>query len=620
MAGPTIAELQLRLRTHGVHVAANLQRQLAKVGGVEIRRQLDAQARALLGIEKAAARANRALKGGGTSIGGAFSSLVGGMAKMTVAATGVKRGFEMIGSGVMSALKPAIDFEKTMSRVRIKGGREFTPGATKQLGESFKQNVRNGGFFTAQEQAEAAVELAASDLSPTAVQSMVPTVLKFAQGADIETGEAAKILTNIANMFKMDLGNAAAMEKLGSQIIKAANISTINVSDIFHTFKYSGTQANTANMDPAQLLAMTSVLGNRGVVASKAGTGTRNLFAAMARPPRRGKTAAKLLASIGLKQEDLQAGFDDMPKFLQELGGRYKAYGLKPAQIAAINSILFGQYGSTTSDILTKATEGGQTAEIMRRNIRKNKKGQWEYDEKNTLHEATEAIRNSAGEMDDAAGIAADTVAGRMQKLAAKWDLLKLSIGERFMPALERGIARMDVLFAKWEMFVTKNPDALDNWVRVAEQLAIVLPKAFENAATILKAMDPALSMLADLLGQANNKDGQRAVSEEDEANARRSFVNAYVKKNPNASRAEANQAYEERQLAVTRKSMKDAAAREAAAQPATPAGMAAQLTTPSVVNVKVGVDKEGQLRAWVDSLVKGNNGPHLNAGSSVTL
>src|SRR6187431_509287 len=120
MAKPTIAELQVRIDLQGMGKLAQLTQALNRVGGAAIRRQLDAQAKALLGIEDAAKKAGKA--------SGGFGNFLKIAARGTIVAQGLYRGFKMVGGAIASSLEPLMEFEHNMARVRAKG--QLSPAET----------------------------------------------------------------------------------------------------------------------------------------------------------------------------------------------------------------------------------------------------------------------------------------------------------------------------------------------------------------------------------------------------------------------------------------------------------------------------------------------------------
>lgn len=628
-AGPTIAELQLRLNVQGIRVLADLQKSLERVGSREINRQLDNQAKALLGISNAAEKASTKMRlfGGG--------DIVGGIAKFGIAAMAIKRGFDFVGDSVKSAIDPLRQFQKNLAEVRIKGGADFTPTAMANISEGIKNRVRAGSLFTPQQQAQAGVDLAASGLSPQAVNSMIPTVLRFAQASGISTVDSSKILTNVANQFGIETKNSAAMEKLGDQIVGAANASTINVMDIFNTLKYAGTLANTAKMDPAQILAMTAVLGNRGIVASKGGTGLRSILMSFSRPPRRGKEAARQLAMLGMTQKDLQEGLANPEALLQRMGAEGRNRRLSPAKMLSIVSTAFGQYGSTSADVLMKALQGDVKGEVFRKNIKADGKGGWVFDEKNAVTEMEKRLRAVNGTMQESADIAGNTLDGQLAKLDARMNLLKITLGERLMPTIEKTIGWLDRMSAKAEKWATSNSAQLEQWNKVADILARALKPVFDSAASNFAAafasFSTSVGKLADAWDATVNGHGTKT-EEVDPVKEKEAFAKQFYKEHPELNPVRDKVARDAMQKAWEAKRHKQATAgsNKRIADHINDLGGASrevhelgnQLTGAgtSVVHVKVGVNDKGELKAIVDRLTKGRGGPDLRTESSVNL
>lgn len=635
MSGPTIAELQLKISAQGLSTLQEIERSLRSIGAIRLR----GVAREFGAIQTAAERARKAVGGGGAggagnqSLGGAFSGLVGGIAKFGIAAMTVKRSFDMIAGGIEGALRPAIDFQKALAEVRIKGG--FSAGETNMIGEGIKGRIRQGSMFSAQQQAEAGVDLAASGLSSRDVNSMLPTVLRFAQAGDLKTLEASKILTNVANMFGIKTGDTAQMEALGSKLVKSANMSTVDVKDIYNTLKYVGTQSNTAGMSPDTVLAMTAILGNRGVTGSKSGTGLRNIFTAMTRPPRRGKSIAALNRQLGLTQADAQKGMENVPGFFQDLGRRYDRAGFSKAQRLGANAMYFGQYGSTTSDIIEKATHSDDVGKAVRGNLKKDAKGNWLYDEKNAVEEYTKAIHEAGNAMKDAADIAGGTMAAKLAVFQNKWDLLKVTIGERFFPAITKGLSNLSKLVDRWESGINKNPKAFESIIKSTETFAKLLPLALETAVNSLTLMEPFLKMLNAIAVSMLKVTGYESPEDKEKLDQLRKqgklktddqialdFIRAQSGTTALGKGLFDGMSAEE--LAEKFERDRGAHKGKGKGRPGTHDVGATQdgdlLTGQSTVGIKLSIDQSGELKAIFDKVQKGRGGPDLRLESSVNL
>lgn len=491
MSAPSIVELQLKLNLQGLHYVTSLRSALIRVGGSEIRRQMDAQARSILGIEKAAQRA-------GSSLGG-FSGTMGKLGLSLAGVWAVKRTFQAVGGAIEDALEPLMSFQHNMARVRVKGQLDATQTAAVS---NVVKGMTGKTQFGPGEASEAAVGLAAAGFaSPDKMRQALPTTLRFAQANDVSPEESTKILMGTMGQFHKGAGD---LEHIGDLLSKTDAMSVLSVSQIFDTLKYVGPLAHQAKMPLEEVLAMVVSLGDAGINASKGGTGIRSLMSAVAAPTgsHRGTTADKQLKKIGMTRKDLVAGFSDIPALLARMDAAMSKHKFNPAESMQFRKVLFGQYGMTSAAALmgdSKLEEGQQQSKIQ--DIRGE-------------------LAKTFGFMEKGAQTMAQTVEGRMKIVTAKWELLKINMGERFIPVIEKVIQKFDK-FVSGGLGSEKFMKDLDS---LAQGLMIALPLAMDVAALAMKAVLPSIKAFADYmmafqtgLGIGHGYTGTRDVSQADE-------------------------------------------------------------------------------------------------------
>src|SRR6185369_10012653 len=407
MAKDTTANLNVKLSVYGIEQLNTLESALKRVGGAAIRRHLDAQAKAMLGIEDATKKAGKAT--------GGFGSFLKMAARGTIVAQGLYRGFKMVGGAVAASLEPLMDFEHNMARVRAKGQLSFADAkAASEAVKSLTGQTQYGPVAAS----EAAVGLAAAGRGKTLARDL-PTMLRFAQANDIVPEKSTEILLGVSG--QMGMQKPGDMERIGDMLTKADQLSVLSVSEIYDTMKYVGPLARDAGVSLQSVLSMVVSLGDAGIKGSKAGTGLRNLLSAIAAPPRRAKQAQKQLDKIHLTQDDLRKGFEDIPGFLNDLEARFKKYGIQGAERMAINKIMFGQYGMTATSALlgdSKIGESGIT------NLTKNRND----------------IAAVNGLMKDQADLMGCTLKNKLQQVNGQWELMKINIGEMNVPKMNEAV------------------------------------------------------------------------------------------------------------------------------------------------------------------------------------
>ncbi len=382
---------------------------------------------------------------GGRSPVSAFNSLLSVASRFTTVAFGVARGARAIGEGFAGAMKPVIEFQSQMAQVQIRGS--FTRKETEKLAEAAKDMGRTS-IFTPLEGAQAQEALAASGLSPDQIMTNMPTVKKFAIAADLDTDEASNALVKIAGQFQMDLSDPKTFSRIGDSLVKAANVSTISVRELLQTMKYAGPIARMAGYDVSTTAAWAAVAGNSGLAGSQSGTGLRNMFSSFAKP-KGGKFTDAILKKIGLSRKDVNNGLENIPAFLEMMEGRMERKGFKKQQRVALAASLFGQYGMTTAAVLQQAAGTHNTQALA-----DLPKGAQLL---NGLQQYAELIAGASGELERAYDIRLDTPMAKIEALNARWETLKISMGEKLLPHAEKGLDGLVVAIGNLERKVASD-------------------------------------------------------------------------------------------------------------------------------------------------------------------
>ncbi len=595
MAGPTVAQLQLRLQVHGIQAAANLQRALARVGGAEIRRQLDAQARSVLGIETAMKKASKA--------GAGFGDFLKTASRMTIVARGLFDGFSAVGGAITDALRPLRDFQSNMAKVQSKGGltleeRDAASGAVKGMVGKTK--------FGAVEASEAAVGLAAAGQGKN-LAGALPTVLRFAQANDIAPEKSTEILLGVMGQFGKDIKD---LEMIGDMITKTDQMSVLSVSEIYDTLKYVGPLAKDAKMPLQEVLSMVSTLGDAGIKASKGGTGIRNLMFSLAKDPRRAKQANKFMHQLGMNREQFQKGLENPTQFLSKLDKQMEEKGWSPQKRIAFNQTMFGTYGSTTASALLAGSQA----------LSKNPDGT--VNTKITQDRDQIAAAHLNHTLEKQAEIMGGTLENRIANVNAKFELLKINLGERMLPVIMQVVDAM----SGWADKGLNSKELTDAFERISKSLVVVLPLALKATESGLALVVPGMQKFAALLdniavglasmgvieysGQSGSRDvgtdqGVRdKIADDARKDAWGRLLAGDKSADPSKAADQALVAFDAQQ-----KRMKEA--------PRGPMSMKPDAEK-SLLDITVRVDDQGGIKAMVEKLTKGSGGPNMTVRTGV--
>jgi len=435
--------------------------------------------------------------GGGGGRSGGFDRFLALGSKMALTGYLIAGGFRLAGRAIEGALGPVTEFQSAMAQVRIKGG--FDAAATARLAAQAKYLGRTT-MFAPTEAAKSQIALAASGLSEQQISANMPTVLKFAQASGMGADESSDYLVNVARQFGLDLNDAGTMQRVGSALVRTANMSTISERDLQQTLKYAGPVAREAGASLEQALAMSAILGNSGLKASQAGTGIRNLFSSFAKP-KGGKLTGEMLKEIGLTRQDVMDGMKDVPTFLEVMDARMKSKGYSNQKRVALAASLFGQYGMTAAMVLERTA--GTKAEGLR----------------NGIQQMTQDVLSGTDALDRAAQIRGDTIEGRVARMNASFDTLRITIGEKLAPAASTALDSITQKLRNWDQLANTDSQLSQNITNMGAAATAALPAVVDLMGAALK--------LATYMGQA--AEGFRVMSSTEGRKEISANINEYL-------------------------------------------------------------------------------------------
>lgn len=140
-----------------------------------------------------------------------------------------------------------------------------------------------GSLYNPQQISYAQTTLVKAGAKPEKLLSTqsIPQIVQFAGGNDLQMEQAAEFAIQTASMFNIP------MEKWGDmldKITRTADISTIDVPDIFNSIKYAGGIASALSRPLEDVLAVIALMGNVGLKGSMAGTGLQAFLTRVLNP------------------------------------------------------------------------------------------------------------------------------------------------------------------------------------------------------------------------------------------------------------------------------------------------------------------------------------------------
>lgn len=214
---------------------------------------------------------------------------------------------------------------------------------------SFMNDLAAQTKFTAQELAEASVQLARAGFSADEMKAALPGV---AQGA-AAAGESIESMADTVIASLGGFGLAADEAGMAVDVLtQAANNSNTSVSEMGEGLKYVGPIAKSLGISLEDTAALAGLLANNGIKASQMGTtlrgglgrlaaaaaGTNSEFAELSRGTGR---MSKVLQMIGADIKDANGNLIAMPQLIGKLRNGFNQLQGTERQLAA--KILFGE-------------------------------------------------------------------------------------------------------------------------------------------------------------------------------------------------------------------------------------------------------------------------------------
>jgi len=251
-------------------------------------------------LNKGLGNMDLSMKGLTTSLAKATASL----GAFYLSLQGIKRGFT-------ESVKLFTSFDDTMRAVQaVSGatGQEFQKltDLAKQMGEETR--------FTATESAEALKILAQAGLEASESMEALPQVLALSASSGAGLAESTSILTRIMAGYGL---TANELGHVNDVLVKTFTSTNTTINDLGETFKYVGPLGKALGIDIEELSATIGILGNAGIVGSKAGTDLKAILVALSAPT---KKAGKLFKKLGVDTQEMGIDLADSASALESLG------------------------------------------------------------------------------------------------------------------------------------------------------------------------------------------------------------------------------------------------------------------------------------------------------------
>lgn len=294
---------------------------------------------------------------------------------MTAAMRGLNQQLRLMGTLLLAggagvgSVRLLADFAQTMSTVRA------ITGSTAQEFSTLEREARRLGQstrFTATQAAEGMLYLARAGFDVNEVMASIGPTLRLAQAGALDLGRAADLSSNILQAYELDV---TELGRVIDVLAAAANSSNTSVEQLGEAMKYAAPVAQGFGISIEETAAAISVLSNRGIQATMAGTGLRNILGRIASG---GAQFEQQLHRYGLTLEDVNVealGLTEVMTRMERAGiGANEAFELFNLRGGNIISIL-SRSGPELQRFTAAYERAGGTAERVARIMDDNLNG-----------------------------------------------------------------------------------------------------------------------------------------------------------------------------------------------------------------------------------------------------
>lgn len=410
---------------------------------------LNSAGQALARQAKQITRAGKEIQSAGKSISNVGSKLT---KSVTVPIAGI---------GV-AAVKTAADFEAGMSKVASISG--DTGNATKkvialadEMGLSYQKNADGSASamdilsakalqmgaktkFSATEAADAFSYMAMAGWETQQMMEGIEGIMYLAGATGEDLAQTSDIVTDALTAFGMQ---ADETNRFVDVLAKTANKSNTNVSLMGETFKYVAPVAGALKFNVEDTAVAIGLMANSGIKASNAGTALRSLFTNLAKPT---KSMQAAMNKLGISLTDSKGKMKTLDTLMREMRGAFS--GLTEAEKAQYAATIAGKTGMSGLLAIVNATEGD-------------------------FKKLTAEIGKSTGAAKEMYDIANDNLTGRLTILKSTLESIAITLGNKLMPYVEKGVAKLQSLAEK---FNALDDATLNTIIKVAAIAAAIGP------------------------------------------------------------------------------------------------------------------------------------------------
>jgi hypothetical protein len=218
---------------------------------------------------KAAAKRKKTLSGAFENFGGKLGTISAYGAAIAIIG-GLKQAFSF-------AITSVLEFETAFTDLAVKSG--FTNQEMAKVSETI-MTVAASTRFSTMEIVGAATALGKLGFEANEVTEVLPNLANVAAATGESLQATAEILGKVINAYEY---TAAQSGIISDRMVDIFNNSALNLEKFNTAFSYVGSAAASTGTSFDELTAAMAILSDRGITASKIGTGLRNVFTKLGR-------------------------------------------------------------------------------------------------------------------------------------------------------------------------------------------------------------------------------------------------------------------------------------------------------------------------------------------------
>lgn len=319
----------------------------------------------------------------------------------------------VVGLGA-AAVKTAAEFEAGMSKVQSISGASGKD--LDRLSEKAKE-MGSKTKFSATESAEAFSYMAMAGWKTEDMLSGIEGVMYLAGASGEDLAMTSDIVTDALTAFGM---KASDTNKFVDVLAKTASNANTDVAKMGETFQYVAPVAGALGYNVEDVSVAIGLMANSGIKASSAGTALRSLFTNLAKPT---DAVDSAMTALGISLTDSEGNMKSLSVMMKEMRGAFA--GLSESQKAQYAATLAGKTGMSGLLAIVNSSDSDFDA-------------------------LTESIANSTGAAKDMYNVANDNLTGRLTILKSTLESIAITFGEKLMPYVEKGVAKIQSLADKF--------------------------------------------------------------------------------------------------------------------------------------------------------------------------